>query len=64
MRWRIASTSSELGEVARLAQDFDADASKRLADGRVAGAEAGAGQRLVFPGPGLFSWYSRKASMG
>jgi hypothetical protein len=44
---------AQRGEIARLAQDLDADRLELLADGRVAGAEAGARQRLVFPDPGV-----------
>jgi hypothetical protein len=42
------------GQVARLAEDFAADFLEAGADRRVAGTEAGAGQRLVFPDPGVF----------
>jgi hypothetical protein len=50
----MASTSSaQRGQIARLAQDLDADGLELLAESRVAGAEAGARQRLMFPHPGL-----------
>ena len=43
----------ELVQVALLAEDFAADFLEAGADRRVAGAEAGAGQRLMFPDPGV-----------
>jgi hypothetical protein len=44
---------AQRGEIARLAQDLDPDRLELLADGRVAGTEAGARQRLMFPDPGV-----------
>src|SRR5574343_176340 len=44
----------QLGQVARQAQDFRTDILETPADRRVAGAEAGPGQGLVFPCPGVF----------
>jgi hypothetical protein len=41
------------GEIARLPQDLDPDGFELRADRRVTGAEAGARQCLVFPGPGM-----------
>ncbi len=43
----------QLGQVALLAEYLAADRLEAGADRRVAGAEAGPGQRLVFPDPGL-----------
>jgi hypothetical protein len=52
---RISTMSARsLLQVALLAQHFAADLLEGLAHGRVAGREAGAGQRLVFPDPGRF----------
>src|SRR5574343_724645 len=43
----------QLRQSAWLAQDFGADFLEALADGRITGTEAGAGQGLMFPDPGV-----------
>ncbi len=45
---------AELDAVAALAEELAADLLEGGADGRIAGDEAGAGQRLVLPHPGVF----------
>ena len=46
--------AAERRKLAGPAQYFDADALESSADSRIARDEAGAGQRLMFPHPGLF----------
>ncbi len=47
-------------EIARLPQDLDANRFELLPDGRVASAEAGARQRLMFPDPGVLQLIGAK----